>query len=134
VIKAIDKRVLRNQERFKLEIECLKKLDNPGILKLYEYFEDESYVYLITEYCKGGELFDRIVEEDHFEEQEAARLFRQILQNLNYIHSKEVVHRDLKPENFMFDSDDKTANLKIIDFGLSKHLIEDTGSKKKNKK
>jgi calcium-dependent protein kinase len=79
VAKVISKRHLKNQERFKLEIECLKKLDNPGILKLFEYFEDDGHVYLVTEYCKGGELFDRIVDEGHFAEQEAARLFRQIL-------------------------------------------------------
>lgn len=75
----ISKKHLKNKERFKLEVECLQKLDSPGILKLFEYFEDESHVYLVTEYCKGGELFDRIVDEGHFSEQEAARLFRQIL-------------------------------------------------------
>lgn len=79
VVKVINKRTLKNQERFKFEIECLRKLDNPGILKLFEYFEDDEHVYLVTEYCKGGELFDRIVDEGHLAEQEAARLFRQIL-------------------------------------------------------
>ena len=79
VVKVINKRNLKSQERFQNEIECLRKLDHPGIVKLFEYFEDENYVYLVTEYCKGGELFDRIVNEGHFSEQEAARVFRQIL-------------------------------------------------------
>lgn len=66
-------------ERFKQEITILQKLDHPNVLKLYEYFEDERNVYLITELCKGGELFDKIIEEEFFSEKVAARLFQQIL-------------------------------------------------------
>lgn len=47
-------------EKFMMEISILQQLDHPNVLKLYEYFEDEKYVYLVTELCKGGELFDRI--------------------------------------------------------------------------
>ena len=70
--------------------------------------------------CSGGELFDRIVENEFFNEEKAAVIFRQILMALNYCHSTNVVHRDLKPENFLFDSKAEDADLKIIDFGLSK--------------
>jgi calcium-dependent protein kinase len=70
--------------------------------------------------CNGGELFDRIIEKEYFTEDEAARLFKQILMALNYCHSNNIVHRDLKPENFLFVSKDDTSDLKIIDFGLSK--------------
>lgn len=49
------------------------------MLKLYEYFEDDKNIYLITELCKGGELFDKIIEEEFFSEKESARLFKQIL-------------------------------------------------------
>lgn len=70
--------------------------------------------------CTGGELFDRIVKEEYFSEEVAARVFKSILQALNYCHSLNIVHRDLKPENFLFVSDDPNADLKIIDFGLSK--------------
>lgn len=70
--------------------------------------------------CNGGELFDRIIEKEYFTEDEAARLFKQILMALNYCHSNNIVHRDLKPENFLFVSKDDGSDLKIIDFGLSK--------------
>ena len=90
------------------------------MLKLYEYFEDSKNVYLVTELCKGGELFDKIIEEEYFSELDSARIFKQILLSLNYCHSQGIAHRDLKPENFLFESDEKESDLKIIDFGLSK--------------
>jgi len=66
-------------DRFKQEIMILQQLDHPNVLKLYEYFEDDKNVYLVTEVCKGGELFDRIIENEFFSEQQAARIFKQIL-------------------------------------------------------
>ena len=57
------------------------------MLKLYEYFEDDKNVYLVTELCRGGELFDKIIEEEFFSEKESAIIFKQILQSLNYCHS-----------------------------------------------
>ena len=104
------------------EIKILQKLDHPNVLKLYEYFIDDENIYLITEMCRGGELFDKIIEKEFFEEKEAAKLFRQILLSLNYIHSQGIAHRDIKPENFLFESKDDDSSLKIIDFGLSKIL------------
>ena len=76
-------------------------MDHPNILKLYEYFEDTKNVYLITELCSGGELFDMIVEKEFFAEFEACNIFKQIMQSINHCHSQGVVHRDLKPENFI---------------------------------
>lgn len=107
-------------ERFQQEIEILQTLDHPHVLKLYEYFEDSRNVYLVTEICRGGELFDRIIEAEFFSEKVAARIFRQILMSLNYCHNQGIAHRDLKPENFLFETKDADSDLKIIDFGLSK--------------
>jgi len=75
-VKVIQKKKLKNPERFKEEILILKKLDSPYVLKLYEYFEDKDQVWLVTEYCKGGELFDSIVENERFSEPVAARIFK----------------------------------------------------------
>ena len=68
------------------EINALKCLDHPNILKLYEYFEDEQFLYLITELCKGGELFDKLIENEYFSEKVAAKLFRQMMKAINYCH------------------------------------------------
>lgn len=109
-------------ETFLREIKIMQKLDHPNVLKLFEYFIDEKDVYLVTEICKGGELFDRIVAREFYPEPEAAVIFEQICRAVNYIHSQGIAHRDIKPENFLFESKDEEAALKIIDFGLSKIL------------
>ena len=59
--KSMNKRKIVNQERFIIEIELLKSTDYPHIIKLYEIFEDQIYIYLIMELCDGGDFFDRIV-------------------------------------------------------------------------
>lgn len=119
-VKKVAKKKIKNMDKFKQEITILQMLDHPNVLKLYEYFEDDKYVYLVTEICKGGELFDRIIEQEFFSEKVAAKIFKQILQSLNYCHNQGVAHRDLKPENFLFETGDENSDLKIIDFGLSK--------------
>ena len=73
----------------------------------------------MTEYCSGGELFDKITEESSFSEAQAAILMRSILSAINYCHKKNIVHRDLKPENLLLANEKSDANLKVIDFGTS---------------
>ena len=75
--------------------------------------------YIVTEFCQGGELFERIVEAGYFSEKKAAKVMLQILLAINYVHKKNIVHRDLKPENILYDTKDLDSNLKIIDFGTS---------------
>ena len=117
----VAKKKIKNMERFQQEIEILQQLDHPHVLKLYEYFEDSRNVYLVTEICRGGELFDRIIEAEFFSEKVASRIFKQILQSLNYCHSQGIAHRDLKPENFIIcDKDDEYIQIKTIEFWLSK--------------
>lgn len=67
-VKRVSKKKIKNIIMFKQEISILQTLDHPNVLKLYEYFEDEKYIYLVTELCRGGELFDKILEEDCFSE------------------------------------------------------------------
>ena len=87
-------------------------------MKVYEYFQDQNYFYIVTELCTGGELFDRIIERKRFSEKDAAILMKQLMSSLSYIHSHNIVHRDLKPENILY-ADNSTENIKLIDFGLS---------------
>lgn len=98
----------------------LRNLDHPNIVKLYELFEDSKNYYLVTEYCNGGELFDRIKRLNFFTEKQAADLMKQILGAVVYCHAQSIVHRDLKPENLLFVSNSPEAKLKVIDFGTSR--------------
>lgn len=118
--KTIAKKKVKNMAQFNAEINILQLLDNPYILKLYEFFEDDTNFYVITELCTGGEMFDRIIEKEFYTEAEAAHAFKQFMQGINYCHNRGVVHRDLKPENFLYESKEPDSDIKIIDFGLSK--------------
>jgi calcium-dependent protein kinase len=101
------------------EIENLKLLNHPNILKLYEYYFDKKNIYIITEYCEGGELFDKIKEHNSsFSEKDAAKILKAVLQAVAYCHSMGVVHRDLKPENILLEGND-FEHIKLIDFGTS---------------
>ena len=101
------------------EIENLMLLDHPKILKLYEFFYDNKHIYIITEYCEGGELFDKIKERNgFFTERDAATILKSVLQAVAYCHSMKLVHRDLKPENIILEGN-SLDNIKLIDFGTA---------------
>ena len=106
------------------EIETLKQLDHPNIVKLFEFFIETDGYYLIIEYCSGGELFDVIKQKQKLPEAVAANIMYQIFNAVNYCHkTKKVIHRDLKPENILIESVDQATgfyNVKIIDFGTAK--------------
>ena len=68
------------------EITVLKELDHPNIVKIFEYFEDKQNFYIVTEICRGGELFDEIIERGHFQEKDAAVVTRCLLSSVNYCH------------------------------------------------
>jgi len=119
-IKTIKKKDIENLDRFMDEINLMKGLDHMNIIRLYETFDDKLCVYLVLELCEGGELFDRIIDEECFTELAACVLMRQMFSAVLYLHNQGIMHRDLKPENFLFLNDSPEAPLKIIDFGLAK--------------
>lgn len=118
-IKIIYKQDLPEEEKNAImkEILILKKTDHPHIVKIYEFFEDERFMYIVMELITGGELFDRIQQVHHFTEKKAAEILFDLLKGVNYLHKQSVVHRDLKPENILFTGD---KILKIVDFGTSR--------------
>ena len=124
--KKFDKKLIKNKTRLKTEINLLRATDHPNIIKLYETFEDKQYIYLIMEECNGGELFQRLAlnAKNHklYTEKDAAKLIKQILEAVNYLHHHGICHRDLKPENILISSMSDNFQLKLIDFGLSKVL------------
>ena len=104
--------------RLKYEVDILKNLNHPNIVRLYEVFEDKKTIHLVTELCDGRELFEEIQSRRNFSELEAAIVTKQILQAISYCHDQKVAHRDLKPENILIDAKQK-GNIKLIDFGTS---------------
>ncbi|OMJ74964.1 hypothetical protein SteCoe_25991 [Stentor coeruleus] len=123
-VKVITKENLNAQNREKLmfEVEILRSLDHPNILKVFEVYEDDKQFSIVTELCVGGELFDRITSAKKFSENIAAGYMYQIMSSVLTCHEKGIVHRDLKPENILFISNLETSPLKVIDFGTSKKL------------
>jgi calcium-dependent protein kinase len=104
------------QQRIFNEKTIMKSLDHPNIVRVYEYFQDEKFIFIVMEFVTGGELFDKIIEVHHFNEKMASKIFHQLLSAVNYLHKNNIVHRDLKPENILFDGE----NIKLIDFGTSR--------------
>ena len=102
--------------RIEKEINIQKKLHHQNIVQQYAIIETDSTIYIISEYCSGGELFDYIVSKRKLYEVEACRIYQQLISGLEYLHKQRICHRDLKPENLLFDS---KHILKIADFGLS---------------
>jgi len=104
------------------EINVLRSLDHPNILKIYEYYSTPRKLYIISELCNGGELFDRISKVKYFNEKVAAHILRQLLSAITFCHSNNVIHRDLKPENILIESENEKEEfftIKVIDFGTS---------------
>jgi calcium-dependent protein kinase len=132
--KKMNKRKITNKGRFKTEIDLLRATDHPNIIKLYDIFEDNIFIYLIMEECTGGEFFDRLAkrakENKMYTEKDGARILKQILQAVNYLHSHGVCHRDLKPENILFSTISEDSQVKLIDFGLSKVFDGDNNTMK----
>ncbi|CAE8650031.1 unnamed protein product, partial [Polarella glacialis] len=106
-------------------VDILKGLNHSNIIQYYDFFEDPLFLYVVMEFCEGGELFAKMVELRRFSGKEVARIGKQILSALEYCHSKHIVHRDIKPQNFMFADSTSTWNIKIIDFGLSCKFKDD---------
>lgn len=106
--------MLDMEEKVKREINILRMFMHPHIVRLYEVIDTPVDIYVITECCTGGELFDFIVERGKIPEDEARKFFQQIISGVEYCHSHMVAHRDLKPENLLLD---ENSNLKIADFG-----------------
>ncbi|XP_047327219.1 CBL-interacting serine/threonine-protein kinase 23-like [Impatiens glandulifera] len=118
-IKILDKeKVLKNKMigQIKREISTMKLIRHPNVIRLYEVMASKAKIYIVMEFVNGGELFDKIGSKGKLKEDEARKYFQQLINAVDYCHSRGVFHRDLKPENLLLDS---TGVLKVSDFGLS---------------
>ncbi|XP_044583157.1 serine/threonine-protein kinase par-1 isoform X1 [Cotesia glomerata] len=119
-VKVIDKSKLDEVSRAHLfqEVRCMKLVQHPNVVRLYEVIDTQTKLYLILELGDGGDLYDYIMRHDSGLSEEVARTyFRQIVRAISYCHRLHVVHRDLKPENVVFF--EKIGTVKLTDFGFS---------------
>ncbi|XP_068127141.1 serine/threonine-protein kinase SIK1 [Hyperolius riggenbachi] len=122
-IKIIDKTRLdrTNLEKIYREVQIMKRLRHPNVIRLYQVMETRDMIYIVTEYAKNGELFDYLTERGRLTEDEARLKFLQILTAVEYCHSQNVVHRDLKTENLLLGED---MCVKLADFGFGNFYMD----------
>ncbi|KAJ1422914.1 Serine/threonine-protein kinase, active site [Sesbania bispinosa] len=117
-IKVIDKdKVMRTgqADQIKREISVMRLARHPNIIHLIEVMANKSKIYFVMEYAKGGELFNKVAK-GKLKEGVAHKYFKQLINAVDFCHSRGVYHRDIKPENILLD---ENGNLKVSDFGLS---------------
>uniref|UniRef100_A0A8C2AKW4 non-specific serine/threonine protein kinase n=1 Tax=Cyprinus carpio TaxID=7962 RepID=A0A8C2AKW4_CYPCA len=121
-IKIIDKTRLDESDlkKIKREVQIMKLLKHPHIIKLYQVMETKDMLYIVMEHAKNGEMFDYLTSVGHLSEAEARCKFWQILDAVEYCHKHHVVHRDLKAENLLLDSN---MHIKLADFGFGNFYI-----------
>ena len=102
------------------EIETLSIVDHPNIVKYKETYSDNNYLHIIMELFTGGNLLQKIEKEKKFSEKYTRKFIFKLTSAISHCHSQGIVHRDLKPENILFENKNKDAELKLIDFGLSR--------------
>lgn len=125
-MKIIEKNPKCNDKLLINEINILKRLDHPNILKILEFHTTQDKCYIITQYCPEGELYNEIKQGKIFTESQTAYVIYQLLSAIRYCHKMRVMHEDIKPENIMIMNRDENDFLKIklIDFGTAKIFKE----------
>ncbi|XP_022046206.2 death-associated protein kinase 2 isoform X1 [Acanthochromis polyacanthus] len=112
------------REEIEREVDILQQIQHSNIVALHDVYENRTDVVLILELVSGGELFDFLAQKESLSEEEATQFIKQILDGVQYLHSKRIAHFDLKPENIMLlDRNVTLPRIKLIDFGLA-HKIE----------
>ena len=127
-VKILSKRKMAPEDKASLqqEIDIMKQIDHPNIVKMIDFFEDEGHYCIVMEMMQGGELFEQILNREQFSESEAREAIKSIIDAISYCHSLNIVHRDIKPENLLLHSKDlDLTSLKISDFGLARFVKAD---------
>lgn len=113
----------RSQTLIRRELQILRLVNHQNVVRLHDLFDSDEKLYFVLEYMQGGALFDVLSAEDnHFSEERASCILKDVLQGLSYLHSKGIVHRDVKPENILTTGSTWPFTSKLSDFGLSNFL------------
>lgn len=115
-----------NEEKVMNEVNIMKSLSHPCVIKMHDIVDDPNSVFMILELMKGGDLLTRIVKNSYLPEQTSKLIFLQICYAVKYLHDNNITHRDLKPDNILLESDDNETLVKVSDFGLSKFVANNT--------
>jgi serine/threonine protein kinase len=120
-VKVITKSKLTSLEKelIQSEINILKVLKHPGVIKIKDIFDSKKHILLVMELVEGGELFDRLVKKKVLSEYSASKIIKQLLEATSYLHNLGIVHRDIKPENILLTDSSDIPSIKLADFGLS---------------
>ena len=126
-IKSIPKKNLTEKDFTNLikEVSIISGLSHPNIIKFYETYHDEHFFHLVMELCEGKDSYVQIVKEEKCNEKKVVNLIAKVLLAIAHCHSRGITHRDLKPENILFENNSPDAEIKIIDFGLSRKYSKD---------
>jgi len=136
-VKSVRRTDTDEYEHMRKEVNLLTALHHPSIIQIYDTYEDEKYLHMVIEICKGGELYDHVVNPPRNKnnrneglsgtsEEVAAVIVRRVVDAVSYLHEHNIVHRDLKLENLLFKTKPNTKNkqsltdVRVIDFGLSR--------------
>jgi len=127
-IKILSKKLMdkSNMELAKIEIDILRIAQHPNIIKLYDVFENEHFIYIIMEKCNGGDLlsyFERY--EYKLPETKVCEIIYKLAMALYYLHSYGIIHRDLKLDNILMTDLSDKADIRLVDFGVSKIIGDD---------
>eukprot|EP00164_Ancoracysta_twista_P005762 GFYU01007919.1.p1 GENE.GFYU01007919.1~~GFYU01007919.1.p1 ORF type:complete len:466 (+),score=147.70 GFYU01007919.1:273-1670(+) len=126
-VKIIEKeRFDHSFQRMVEEVSIMLYVDNPNVMALKKIYETDNKIFLVMELLKGGELFDRVVNQGSFSEKDARAIVLKIVKAIQYLHTLGVVHRDLKPENLIYKTDAPDAEVIITDFSLSRVVGPET--------
>jgi calcium-dependent protein kinase len=122
-IKTIKKNIFKRHsiESIKREVDILRSLDHPNIVKYFETYEDECYLHIVMEYIAGDNLFRVLTDQKGFKftERTISKIITCLLKAVLFLHHNGIIHRDIKPENIVFVELNNFNALKLIDFGLS---------------
>ena len=122
-IKTIKKNIFKRHsiESIKREVNILRSLDHPNIVKYFETYEDECYLHIVMEYIAGDNLFRVLTDQKGFKftERTISKIMTCLLKAVLFLHHNGIIHRDIKPENIVFVEPNNFNALKLIDFGLS---------------